>query len=454
MENKLLEKLGFKPISILLFFIILCGGAVPFIPEEGESFRKLIWYIITSIVLLAAYIIFVIHQNRLPRCKKGEEGVLFVFKVVSEEQYTEFKFAIEENFKKSIKVDTIKIVPVCVNASRLKNYDINDKKYMTKLLNTTNCYFCVEFFIESDSKDRPTRYSTTINAGVLSPNVSQKEIAFLIKNLSYGTTRIHKVSFDSQDRINALHVTSDYLTILSEYAISVLLIMCNKSSEALAILTVLKNTTPKEHVLFKMINEAVYQAVLHIIGPLFDKYYITNDIYYLEQLEYYVELANASVPNQYSYHLNMAKIVFLKNRDIVSAKEHIKHCKLINENDYWKYSEAFLLAYDFENPNIVFSKYKQLEDNSYNLIEIIAFIEQILEEEPNRQLLHLALGILYDYNGDSELSSCHLKQFINNYKGNIPLRRKSLELIKEKILSDVCELNKQSLFCQNCLINK
>ena len=306
------------------------------ITKENEKYTIFILTAITCFLLFIIYTIQVIRQNVLPHCKKDEVGVLFIFKVASEVQYKDFKFEVEENFKNNIETCTTKIVPICINASSLKDFNLSNSQSMTKLLNKTNCYFCVEFFIESDSLNNPSKYVTSINAGVLSPNVSKNAVEFLLNGLSYGTKPIRKIKFDSKDKIDTLKDATNYLTILSEYTISILLIMCNKSSEALSILTSLYFTIPKEHVLYKIISEAIHEAIWHILPSIYDKYYRTDDKTYLEQIEYYTKLAYSAIPNSYDYNLNMAQLVFLKNHDIALARKHINECKAINSNDYWR----------------------------------------------------------------------------------------------------------------------
>ena len=125
----------------------------------------------------------------------------------------------------------------------------------------------------------------------------------------------------------------------------------------------------------------------------------------------------------------------------------------MNENDSWEYSDAFLYTYDIGDPNVVYQKYCSLTQNSYKSVEIIAFIEKILEEEPEKHILHLALGILYDNNLDTELASCHFRQFTEKYNGKIKLRKRALQIIKAKIIADVCINPKTPSYCENCLFS-
>lgn len=453
-EEIFLEKFWGKPISVFFLGFILCLGAIPFIPNEKESYISIVLYVIIAFVFLVAYLIYVISKNKLPSCKKDEIGVLFIFKVASEKQYKEFQFSIENNFNENAKEKAIKIKPIFLNAAELKNYDRNNTSYMVSLLSKTNCYFCIEFFVESDSLDNPTEYLTTINTGVLHPNVSKESVEFLIKNLSLGNKPVRKLKFNSKDKINALKITSNYLTVLSKYAISILLIMSNRISDSIGLLTSLHNNTNHKHILYKMICEALYEASFHKFSDYLNKYKKSYDKAFLDKLEHYLTLANIALPNQYNYHLNMAQVIFLKYRNIDLANKHINFCKIIGDNDYWKYSEAFLLAYETNDPNIVYGRYKSLKNNSYNVIDIVAFIEAILSEEKEKSILHLALGVLYDTHDYPILASCHFRQFIDNYDGEIPLRKNTLKTIKNKIDYAICKENQGYDNCNTCFQNR
>ncbi len=262
-----LEKFWGKPISIPVIIILLGIGSIAFLPKEDEHLTSLLLYILFALALLLIYCNFVAKTNKLPHCKKDEIGVLFVLKVASEEQYLDFKHSIENNFIDNLKEHNIKIVPICVNAVQLKNYDKNNATYMAKLLSSTNCYFCIEFFVESDSINKPTKYRTTINTGVLHPNVSKQAVDFLIKNLSFGTTPIKSLKFTTKDKIDVLKTASQYLAILSQYAISILLIMSNKIPAAISMLVSLHSAIDCSHILYKMISETLYEVSARHFHP-------------------------------------------------------------------------------------------------------------------------------------------------------------------------------------------
>ncbi len=459
MTDLFLNKFWGKWCSIPVALALVVIGALGFIPDEDGSFIKLIIYGVASTLLFFVYCIYVVRNNALPSCKKNCKGVLFIFKVVSEKQYKDIQFLVKQNFANNINNISGKIYPVCLDYSELikhkkyKDYDINNSKIMKDLLQKTNCYFCVEFFIETDSVDAPNNYQATINTGLLHPAVSEMLLTYLKEALFNGSMPVQKLRFTSGDKVDALKLTTIHLSVLSEYVAALLYLILNKPKDAVEVLKELYCICDRSQKMFEYICEAYYNASILASAQCLREFYETNSIDCLDKAENYLECANTAMPDQYDYHLNMASIVFLKRRDVVSAQNHIKRCKEINKNDHWKYSDIFLYTYADGNPNVVYQKYTNLSNNSYNCVEIISYIERVLEQEPDKYILHLALGVLYKNVGDLHLSSCHFIRFLNTNADSCQLRANTVKRIQLKLDYNICDENKDKNMCEKCLIH-
>ena len=455
MEEIFIEKLWLKPISPFLLFLLLFIGSLVFCPNTTEeTYAKVILYWIAASILFAIYTSITIKNNILPKCKNGYIGVLFVFNCATEAQYKDFRFSIENNFKSVLQNSPSKIAPVCINKNKLNDFDIYNNSYMKKLLNKTNCYICIELFVESNNPDNPTIYTTKIHTGILHPNISAKTNKYLHDNLSFGTQQIRKLQFDTKEKINILNKAANYLALLSEYIIGILLLIGDNPDESILLLNSLIKKIENTHILHKITCEGLYASYILKISRLFDSYYRTSNIAILDEITHYLSASEKVAQDKYQYHLNMAYVVFLRHRDLNSAKKHIKECKTINKDNRWKYSEAFLLAYESNDPNMVYGKYKALTSNeySYNATEIIEFIENVLQIEPEKAVLHLALGLLYSYIGDSKLTSCNYKLFLHKYNGDIPLRKNTIRTIKKEIDNKYCESRQEFDDCDKCAL--
>lgn len=149
----------------------------------------------------------------------------------------------------------------------------------------------------------------------------------------------------------------------------------------------------------------------------------------------------------HSQHLTSSIINLKENGDIKTAKECVGKCKSCRTDDAWKYSEAFLAAYQGFAPSTVIAKYQQAFKVEYsNLINIADYVEYILEKEPLRKELHLAAGLIYEGIGDVRLMKRHFFLFIDSLS---PENSRVLSVLKEKIKTSPCELECGNN-CQAC----
>lgn len=147
--------------------------------------------------------------------------------------------------------------------------------------------------------------------------------------------------------------------------------------------------------------------------------------------------ANRIYPDSYFYNLNMAYVHIMLYRDLPASKACIEKCKqTTSPNKDWLYSEAFLSAYSGQALGSVLAKYKRAFEVPYdNLVEIVEYIEFVLNREPEKTILHLAAGLVYEEIGDPML----MKQHLAIYKELSPALPRRIEVvINKKILASSC----------------
>ena len=126
-----------------------------------------------------------------------------------------------------------------------------------------------------------------------------------------------------------------------------------------------------------------------------------------------LEKAKDCYGKTYEYCLNKAYYYVAKEQDSKKAGELINLCKQIkNAPQNWKYSEAFLKAYDNKSIGSIINSYNTALKVPYNIPDLIVFIESVLEREPNRSGLLLAVGILYKNIGDELLANESLRKYV------------------------------------------
>ena len=130
-----------------------------------------------------------------------------------------------------------------------------------------------------------------------------------------------------------------------------------------------------------------------------------------------------------------------KKQDSQKANELINLCKQIKQApQIWRYSEAFLKAYDNKSISAILNSYNAAFRVPYNIPDLIIFIESVLEREPKRSGLLLAVGILYKNLGDEELANDSIKKYI---ECSID-RKKTIDILSKKSLYSGQRLSEQA----------
>lgn len=138
----------------------------------------------------------------------------------------------------------------------------------------------------------------------------------------------------------------------------------------------------------------------------------SKNIKNIEDIERELNEANKYEHGTYLYYEGMSVCSFLKNRDIRKTKEYLGQCKSIKEKGPWKYSEAFIKAYCGESEGKIIYQYKQAFKIPYEHMELISFIEDILEKEPEKNMLRFALMLLYLKIGETKTAKSILLEYL------------------------------------------
>jgi len=123
----------------------------------------------------------------------------------------------------------------------------------------------------------------------------------------------------------------------------------------------------------------------------------TGDQDYLLKSKPFLDKIQKIDPGHYDSHVKRALWLFVVNRDIAGAKKELNKCKNVHYDISWRYSFAFLLAYEGNLEKAV-DEYKRAfkgEILPSVLGEIIDFIERIVQKEPEKNQLLFCLGLIY-----------------------------------------------------------
>ena len=145
----------------------------------------------------------------------------------------------------------------------------------------------------------------------------------------------------------------------------------------------------------------------------FDAFYLDENEGVLNDINSKLEEINSIIPNTYDYYLGKAFFHVAYNANIHAARECVKTCKQYKGQNSWRYSDAFLAAYEMRSPLLIYRKYATAFKYEQDLNRIVYYIEYMLDKEPERIGLHLAAGLVYHEIDEKQLSTEHLQQYLS-----------------------------------------
>ncbi|MHC1696187.1 MAG: hypothetical protein AB9835_13150 [Eubacteriales bacterium] len=432
-----------------IVFIILAGLILKSYPKtKDDTYIPFIGFCIISVILFITYIIIVYKGNKLPKANIMTKSILFVIKAQNNEMLEDIKYRLIE----TIQDFNYETEIICISKKKLKKYKPDDNQYVINLLKKCNCLFHVYIDYLSDNLHNPINYKMEIKAGILHPEFIESADETLKKDMNILFSSIIKQEFDNNKKINLMHESAHNLSYIYEYLIGLVCLFSGILNDADSIFSklyiLLKNEKDSTQTI-KYLKDAVklryYQTTIYLAGKEYNDYVNNKNKINLENEFILLKKANDIIPNTYPYYLNMAVYHVLNNRDIIKAQQCIKQCKKIAKpnEDAWKFSEAFLCAYTNKHPITVYKKYKLAFKSSYNIVDIASFIEDILEVEPEKVLLHLALVLIYHECNEYSSMIFHLRHFVS-FSDSKPEYCDILKIISEKIY----DFYNKSLYCE------
>lgn len=447
--NDIFKKVFLQPISVI---VLTLGGAwccINALPDEGDSYTKFWALLVLCIVAIALYTVWVYRTNKLPSAK-GQPGVLFVFHAQTESLFGEVEFNLREDFAKISEKFKVKMTPVCISANRVKNYNSGNSALITNLLRKTNCALCVDVVYQTNDAEKREYYEMKVNVHAVHPDFSEEKNRFMDGEIKRMVEPVKAMKFQGDRKLEALQFAATHLNLATKYITALALILANDFAVSNVLLEELL-ASGKEFCFFESVKKAYYTSCLGLELASLDQFHQTGDMSRIDEAENCLEKMNALFPGTYGYNLDMAMIRFIKYRDITTAQKHLAVCKRIKGDNHWKYSDAFLRAYSNEDACLVIKKYEEALETTYNVVDIITFTENVLEVEPDRPLLHLALAILYHSLHDVKMTTIHLKAFLIAHP--ILPSEKHLKRKIEQLQCDECKMC-AVVDCETCALSE
>ncbi len=428
MENtleKLFEKALFKPISIVIVWVFFVLAFLKTIPESMSDINwKHYTYIACYFFIAVIYSIVCIKRNMLPKGKNKESSILFIIEAENHQLFQEVKAKLVSEFDNySHKEFGRCFEAICVEKRQIaKKYDIKKSIFAIELLEKTNCVFLIDVKYVVDSATCSEHFKMQIDIGVILPAINEKaRSAFLQTDIHDLYRSIKSRKFDKAHLLDEMTFTAVTLNIICRYVFGIVALLTEKPIQSYSMLhdtyqsissTDNMGFLPRDYC--SRLKYWLFFSCLRVAEFYQNQFYLNKDETLLSKMDSMIEEANGLYPNTYDYFLMKAYILVAQDGNMSSVKHCIDMCKKSNAHDNWKYSEAFISAYE-GNPGLaIYRKYMKAFSADQDLQQIAEYVEYILEKKPELSSLHLAAGLVYDKMGDADLANNHFNLYFQS----------------------------------------
>jgi hypothetical protein len=449
-RKELMRPIGIVLGSILYYYLIRV-----FLPLVCTGYDYWILFVLITLAYIL-YIVLIVKKMMFPRASRNKAGVLFVISSENKKTYDHIKQCLVEKFanlSENSKAAPMQII--YIEKERVRRFDFGKQADIEKLLLKTNCLFVVNTLYTTDDADHSESLELVINLEYLNPTVKEEIVRVLKSEIDFLTARIKCQLFARSNSIQTFNATAQTLSYVCKSFLGITYIFSKDFVKALDIFNEIIYTVeqlpaceaiPPDFIF--IIKMRAYQVCYALARPQLALFKRTRDLEYIKKYKSLVDQANELLPNTYGYYLDCAMLTLVIERDSTRAAQYIELCRKMVGREEWRYSEAFLCAYDNIHPLKLYRKYKSAFNTPVNILDIIEFIECILDEEPERGTLHLALVFIYNQIGDSILLHRHLAQYKKWISGKT-IDTETIDLLKRLGDNKPCDFSKSCN--QDCL---
>ena len=424
--QKLFEKYWLKYKSIPVFFVICLIMCAPFIPSKPDDNPIRLYYIVgICLIAFLLYCYFCYENNRLPKAKRGKRAVLFVIDAETDLLFNDVKNKLGSSFEDYINSSShFSFVPIYIKKDSIQHYDFNNETSMLELLEKTRTMFVVDIKYRVDDISHADKYDIRINLGVVHPTFTETKNKVIKSDLKLIQRSVSKKRFLKNNLLEQFDVTAQQLSLICKYIIGLVMLLQQQTESSCDLLReayeMSKRTrTAIDDPIYRLIENRFVSACILCSDYYLERFTCEKELVYLDKMNSLIEEMNLIRPGLPHFYANKAYYEIAKNRDSKQAEVYIIKQRSTDPSKIWKYSDAFLAAYNGKSPLIIYKKYKSAFKVEYNLVYIADYIEFILLDDPERIGLYLAAALVYEELGDNKLAHhyyCKYKNVNNNEK--------------------------------------
>ena len=437
------------PLVILVLSIAYVAKAWNVEVEANASgemvhLRWVPWLAALLSVALIGYVIACIAHNRLPRAKRNTVAALFAIDAESAKLYNDVRYKLAEAFSEIQSPTKIAFSAVCIQAERLRKYNLQKVDDAIEVLQKCQCEFLIRVRYTVDDINNAEDFSLAINYGAVHPRFAKSVERVFAYDLSSLCESVRRMRFTRAEIIDTFEFTAQALQYTCRYLLGFICLLIEDNENARILLTELRQELYRKGLsddfstmLARMTNQRLYAVYSQAATIENDKFRENQDHSHLVRFKHNLDLANEIISDTFFYNINMAYYYVIEEKDGKRAKACIDKCRQSKEQKIWLYSDAFLSAYFGNAPQTIYSKYKKAFAIEYDLNRLAEYIEMVLEKEKTKTRLYFALGLLYEKIGDPIKMK---KSFANYLEFETDLDDKTKNQVEQKMGTN-CELD-------------
>ena len=418
--SKILDTFWLRPISLPILYLISFLAGAGYMPDSLDSIScKTICYWTAFLLIDVIYTIWVAKHNSLPKSKNELSSVLFIIDAESEQFYNDINKKLVSEFEYyTTDENGKKFSALCIDQRRLKKIDLQNKDRMIKLLYKVNCMLVVFVKHHVDSVTDAENFMMHIDYAIMHPELEKNLYELLKLDIHNLAVPLKTQKFGKAETLDAMEFTAISLSITCQYLTGLIMLLSGRLVDAHNRFVTLRNylkQTKNECIVSgfqSVLDNRLYVTCRALVSNDTEKFYLEKSKDALCDLNSKLEEINSIYPNTYDYYLGKAFYHVAYNSNIAAARECIKVCKQHKKQFSWRYSDAFLTAYEDSSPLTIYKKYSTAFKYDQDLHRIVDYIEYIIEREPERIGLHLAAGLVYNEIDQTQLAKEHLDCYL------------------------------------------
>ena len=405
--------------------------------------------IMAAIVAMFVYLYWK-FDNRVPRTPKGKVGLLLGIACDNRQHDQQVRADLVGSLRQLLQSDQPATSLVLIDLADHHSRDCEDALSASRMLARSQGHFIVYGRVKRRQIDGAESHFISFEGLVRHAPIPQPRSAAIARDFTQLLPR--RLSFPLDNDVLAFEVTSAWMDLAARYVIGLAAFASGDFEYAERLLLSVQERLRAAGIgvvpirsLAEKLPRRLHELYEVWLGMLGDAYFLTRRREYVEVGDLIAKKLLALDSRNYQALLHAAIADFVLRRDVAAAMQRIMACRHVRDSA-WRYSRAFLLAYEAktrrarEEYELAF----QTRLNNVTIpIQCEEFIHLILAEEPDRvQLYFFAAQINEHAKGDIEAAKRDYGQFLalteaDQFPEERELAIKALELINDRASTEL-----------------